>query len=42
MTLLLFDFIIKHRASKNNLVDTPSRLFRKIKDAYDPSLLTSL
>ena len=42
MTLLPFDFVIKHRAGKTNPADAPSRLFGKIEDAHDPSLLTSL
>ena len=42
MTLLPFDFVIKHRAGKTNPADAPSRLFGKSEDAQDPSLLTSL
>jgi hypothetical protein len=42
MSLIPFDFIIKHRSGKSNPADAPSRLFERTGDAQDPDILGQL
>lgn len=42
ITLILYNFVIKHYTDKTNLIDALSRLFKGYRDIYNPDFLGSL